>query len=700
MIRTEYSQPLLDRPLRVPIASLLVLAIVLLQWTTFVAFADREVTWAYPGYFDQSAYLALSYRAFEEMLSEGLFPGLWASVTAQVPQGNLLHPQAALLYLLRGPSRLSALTLNWLYLIFLEGAVVYTLHWLTRRWSVAFIGLGLLLTTKARFAGAGGLMDFRTDFGALCLYGIVLCAVIRSGVFESFRWAVVAGIAIAWIVLFRHLTAMSIMLVAVLLLVFMGVRALSKSQSASGKDLWLRRAKGVVICGVVALFLAAPTLWTTRQTILSYYGVITTTDEGRVRIDEAQVSRMADFLLFYPKSLLSDHLGTTCVAAMVLILAVTLPVFIRASQETSWALPRLSVDSESAFVFLAAAFISSLVVLTIFPARSPVVAGFLVPPLIGGVLAMAVAFARAGNGRASTNFLLTSLSAVVLSAGIYTEVSASSRKSMYSEHRQDINTLGGIYDEIGLRSARWGWTSPRVAFDRIHDYLHPGILEPWFYERHRVLTAPIAELPRSILPATADDALAAISVCDFAVLTDPSSPDDPGFPYPFNQSMKDAYAKLHAAAEQQLIPIRHFEVYSQQLTLYMRPPLRFEGESGGWVTSSGLVIVGPGELLREYPTIELRGRNILFQYLGDRLDIRAQLLTPGQQPKDVPASITRPGPEYSVVIHLDPSDIRTDQDVRVKILFDKYVVPKAVGFNEDTRQLVIMTPAQVRARRN
>ena len=694
-------QPVLDRAVGFQAGWVLVGAIVLLQWGTFTGFANREITWAYPAHFDQTVHLGLSYQTFEQMLNQGLLSGLWAGLTAQVPQGNLLHPQAALLYLLRGPSRLSALTLNWLYLIFLECAVVYTLHWLTRRWSVALIGLGLLLAPTARFAVAGGLMDFRTDFIACCLYGVFLCAVVRSGVFKSFRWSVAVGIAIAWLILFRHLTALSIGLVMLLVLVFAGIRAFSPRHNAAVRAESVKRINGVVISGLVALLLAAPTLWTTRQTILRYYGLVITTDEGRLRDEEFQVTRTADFLLFYPRSLLREHLGKSGIATVVIILAVTVPVLVRTSRKTWRTLPPLSVDPGLALFFLGAAFIVPMLVLTAYPSRSPVVGNFLVPPVIGGVLAMVVAFARTGHGRASTTLALAALSAIVLSAGIYTDLSASSQKKvLFVGRSDDIRKLGELYDEIGMRSARWGWNTPRVALDRIHDYLHAAILLPWFYERHGMLISPVAAIPGVILPVTADQALAGINSCDFAVLTDPSSADDPGFPYPFNQTMKELYPKVRAAAEQQLVPIRRVEAFSQRLTLYMRVPLRVEGASGGWITSSGLVIVGPGELLREYPTIVLRGRNILFERLGNSLGVRAQLQTPGQPPKDLPATITPPGPEYSLRIHLDKADIRTDQEVQVKILFDKYWVPKEVGLNEDTRQLVIMAPTEARATRN
>jgi len=691
--------PLLDRWLHLPAGWVLVAAIVLLQWGTFTGFANREITWAYPAHFDQTGYLGLSYQTFEQMLNQGLLSGIWSGLTAPVPQGNLIHVQAALLFLLRGPSRLSALTLNWLYLILFECAVVYTLRWLSQRWSVAFIGLGLLLTTTARFADAGGMMDFRIDFIAFCLYGTFLCTVVRSEMFESFWWSIAVGVTIALMILFRHLTAVSIGLVMLAALAFMGVRAFSQRRNSAG-TVEGTRIKGIVLSGLVALLLAAPTLWTTRAAILHYYTLVITTDEGKMRDEEFQVTRTADFLLYYPRSLPRDHLGKTAIATLVLILAVTLPALIRTPRKTWRALSAPFFDPVIALFFLGTAFIVPFIVLTVYPSRSPVVGSFLVPPVIGAVLAMVVAFGRAGHGRPWTTPVLVSLSTIVLSAGIYTDLSASShKKALFVGRRDDMRQLGELYDEIGTQSVRWGLSTPRVAWDRVRDYLHSGVLRSWFYERHGTLISPINAL-QGILPVTADQALAGIDSCDFAVLTDPSSQDDPGFQYPFNRSMKELYPKVRAAAEQQLIPIRHFEAFSQSLTLYMRVPLRLEGVSGGWITSRGVVVVGPGEMLRDHPTIELRGRNALFEHLGNSLSVRAELQTPGQPPRDVPATITPPGPEYSLVIHLDNADIRADQDVRVKLMFDKYWVPRDVGLNEDTRQLVIMAPTQLRATPN
>jgi len=696
----DVPQSWLDRSPRLSAGWMLVGSVFLLQWATFVAFADREITWAYPGYFDQSYYLGLSYKVFEQMLSDGLWTGLWAGVTAQVPQGNLLHPQAALLYLLRGPSRLSALTANWLYMILLEFAIVYTLRWLRQRWSVALLGLALVLTTKSRFEVGGGLMDFRPDFGAFCLYGVLVCAVVRSNLFKSLPWSVAVGAVMAWTVLFRHLTGISIALMMLAVLGFVGVGALSRSKNPAERAIWIARARNILISGAVALLLAAPTLWTTRQTILDYYGQITTTDEGRIRLESSNASDISNYLLFYPRSLVRDHLGKIWLVVIGLISIAVVPVLVRTPRTVWRTLPRPRVEPGIALFFLSVALLAPLAILSAFPARSNAVGNVLVPPVIGGILAMVIAFGRLQPRRRSTNMVLACLATLALSAGVYRDLSAFSQRGKYSEQRDDIRQLGEFYDEIGAQSMRWGWSHPRLAFDRSYEYLQPYLVQPWFYERHGAFVEPIVTLGRTILSPTPNEALTAISSCDFVVLTDPSSPDDPGFQLPYAVTMKALYPRLLAAAEEHLVPIRHLEAFSKRLTLYMRVPIRLEGVSGGWITSNGFDVISPGTLLRHFPTIELRGQNTLSEDARHSVRLRARLAGPGEAPRDVAATITFDGPEYTLLIHLNQADIQPDRDAQVKILFDRYAVPEDTGASDGARQRVIAAPTQLRALRN
>ena len=114
-------------------------------------------------------------------------------------------------------------------------------------------------------------------------------------------------------------------------------------------------------------------------------------------------------------------------------------------------------------------------------------------------------------------------------------------------------------------------------------------------------------LANDIRAISASAALTAIRNSDFAVLTDVSSEEGPGFVYPFNASMRAVQPQLDAAADQLMYPIGHFQAYSHSFTLYMRAPIRLEGDNGGWVTSRGITLSVGAEYLKNRRCIELTG---------------------------------------------------------------------------------------------
>jgi hypothetical protein len=114
--------------------------LILLQWLLFRQFAQRAILWAYPVAFDQLTYLGWSYETYDQMLGHGLLVGWQHGLDIRAPQGVMLQLQASLVFLLLGPSRLSAITLNFVYFALFECVLVATLRWLSGR-----LRYGLLL---------------------------------------------------------------------------------------------------------------------------------------------------------------------------------------------------------------------------------------------------------------------------------------------------------------------------------------------------------------------------------------------------------------------------------------------------------------------------------------------------------------------------------------------------------------------------
>src|SRR5207249_11438683 len=104
-------------------------------------------------------------------------------------QGLLVQFQGALSCLAFGPGWLQLLNVNFVYFVLLQIATVHAAWYAGgRRVIWAMFGLGLLLALDTPYFWAGGLMDFRLDFAAFCLYGIFMAIVIRSEVFGYLGW--------------------------------------------------------------------------------------------------------------------------------------------------------------------------------------------------------------------------------------------------------------------------------------------------------------------------------------------------------------------------------------------------------------------------------------------------------------------------------------------------------------------------------
>ena len=242
----EPSVAFFGRELAVPVGWLVILLLLLLEWALFVQFANRELLGAYPTSYDQSVYLSQAYETFDHIIKDGLVGGLRHGLLMKLPQGKMMHLQAGLLLLVGGPNRLTALSINFLYFALLQCLAVYTLLWLTRRWSAAFLGLGLLLTTRSRFLLAGGVADFRLDNIALCLFGVFVCLAVRSGVFASKRWSLAAALAAGLLILFRFQTALTLAAsLGVLLAIFCLTRVAQQGRGIEEGGVGARARLGV-----------------------------------------------------------------------------------------------------------------------------------------------------------------------------------------------------------------------------------------------------------------------------------------------------------------------------------------------------------------------------------------------------------------------------------------------------------------------
>ena len=280
-----------------------VLAVVLtFEFGLFTQHVRREIAWAVPMLHDQVGYLSQAYDTYEEMLAQGFGRGLWHGLGLQVPQGVLMHLEGAFAFLLLGRSRWAALSVNFAHYALFQCVLAALVAWRSRSSAAALLAVGILLAVSTPFCPAGGMLDFRLDFAAWNIFGIFICAVVRSRGFVSLRWSVVAGVVAAWLGIFRFIT------VAYACGIFgLTAVALAAVQLWQVRRLRLTaRFRGLLCSATVFTALAGPFLVWKWAPIHAYYVIAQLGQQAHRKFG---VASRWDTIVFYPTSALVTHAG-------------------------------------------------------------------------------------------------------------------------------------------------------------------------------------------------------------------------------------------------------------------------------------------------------------------------------------------------------------------------------------------------------
>jgi hypothetical protein len=659
--------------------------VLLLQFAMFRSYAEREIVWGHPTNFDQSGFLRLSYQAFEDEIANGVLHGSWHAVQHSPPTGVMLPLQASLLYYVLGTSRITSLTLLFIYLALTE-TVLLALFWrLTRSTLYSFAVLAIFLLSDSRYYYAGGIFDFRIDSIAASLYAIFVSLVILLSTSKSKYMPLAAGAAGALLVLFRfaafaYLTGA---IVAYALLVF----AFGKFSSRPGVGILARlHLKSLGIVSVTMAILAGPLLWMFGSAIIGYYGGHI--GVRKIRATEVGLTDLTSHLIFYPRSLWQSHLGLGFIAGAGLLLCAT--VFVRWSSRYPREEPR---PFEAApLVFCLVTIFVPLVVLTTDPAKSPVVASILVGPV---TLALALAGVMICGVTALRNSRLMSLiCCLVIGAGLVHEFTSVSRHSFISDHHTEERRLLDMYSFMADYASDVGWNRIALAVDRTEDYFIPENVSILHYEKTGAWLPPSYTLGGTILAIPEATALEGVRNADFAVLTT-ILPGDVKHPYPFDDEMIDLESRLWAEARASLLRIRTIEYDGRQLTLFAKLPVEVNGASGTWLMPEGTSLRMPCEVLSGKHDFVAAGNTILPEMLNNKLGVTASLDN-GTSTETLPATISPVTATYSITIQTQGAHVPLSGTCAISLTFDHYFVPKERGINQDTRKLVIMAPSQFR----
>jgi hypothetical protein len=638
-------------------------ALFALEAIIFYAQFAEQISPYYPRAWDQLEYFIDTYLLLGSFFTDG-WRGLFSQV-GNAPQGVTFPIQGAVLALVGGINRTSMASVNLAYFLILQAMMYWTVWSRTGRAYLAWISISLILSLVTVFHSGGGIYDYRIDFSVMCLYGIWVCAILSSDMFTNRWWSVAVGGIGALLVSMRFI---SLVYVGPILLLAFCILVATKLRDRA-------RTNQVINCfmsGVVILVVSTPLLFLARHVIVQYYVVgHVTGSENVIRAAELGIKDFTGHLLYYPTSILCDHLGF--VALLISCLSVVVALAFGVGRRES------SIKYQNDLMMLAISTVIPVAVFTADMSKSPVVGNTVSVPIILFVVLLA--------SSSVPRLVGTSLASVsmVLALAVFLSHATAPQHFM---SRADLQTVDRLASEVTKYVAASGIDTPSFAFDRVDDYLNVPMIRLRYLEAsdpRRPTPMNMVGSMGGIFAISTDAAIQAVKSSDVVVITDQFKGRET--PYPFNESMKESWPQIAEYAEKNLLEIASGRISDIPYRIFAGANVKIEGLSvDNWITDNGIVLSVDSFFLKSRPVIVLEGR-IRTDLLRGEPVVKASV----EDTTELPSSLTSDGDRYRLKI--DASALANGEGKQsIRVRFDRYFIPSQLGINADERKLVIEGP--------
>jgi hypothetical protein len=682
-------------PIRKNLGKTILLSLIALEALLAYNFYRREIAWYPPLNYDQAVYLSESYHLEERVLKKG-FGEVWRAFWIKGHGTGLALPiEGALSGLFIGGARLPQLLILFVAFCALQLVAFGTgcAVWKARAYGYTVLGLILCQTTP--WLWAGGLFDFRIDFVAYCLYGIWVCAILRSNLFLKRNWAIVSGLVGGFLVLNRFLTVVYLIGVAG---GFAGVCVATaliwRASVELSRRMWSRLRNLLISVGALAI-VVMPVLMINRDAIISYYVVgHATGNEKFIRAEELGLKNLIDHLRFYPDAILTYHLGSTFLWASLIAIAGGL-ISRLIDRQNATAVKGPSQYNETFLlqvIFLLGAILGPVAVLTADVAKSYIVGGIVGVPaalLVVAIAARALAVLRETEPAPVRKFVVV-CSIAIFTLGVWNVISHLTRHMPEFSQRRDLRRLTELNKWLVNFASDQQWQAPAISFDVISGWLNSGTITTAGFEQLGELVEFHPLLGDGIMGVDRAEALYRLENSDFVVLT---TLPKAGV-YPFFERVAHYWEDLKAWADKHMIEARTVFFDEFSATVYARPSAVLTGLYGGWVPRKGLSIRASRPALQRFPVIQLRGSADYSRLPKMPVVLAAVENEAGLIP--VPATIRRIDNDYEITIDTSTIDLPASDQVRLQLKFDQVFLAQRSGSNGDERELVVERPKLVR----
>lgn len=527
-MQTDLNNICIDRGYWI-ISGVIVIALLVLEYYLFNEYVSKYISVGYPYGYDQAVYLSRSYQLYDNIQKYGAIKSIINEILRPKPNGSLLEINAAILFYVFSPSRFYALLANYIFFAIFQVMFVYVVNTLTNNWRLSVLGLGVILSLNLPFRPYGGIYDFRIDFISFCLYGIfvLLCLMTRS--FSDRKWSIVMGLVASLLIAFRHNTIVYICgaYFGMLLII------IATNKSVWGTSKYKSIINNYIISLVTFIVAIMPLLVISGKVIYKYYASQQTT-RASVRILEAGISNIVDSIIYYPKYLIGAQLGLLSVAMLIIFaLVLNYNKVIKHNAYTennNYNCGPDNISNVSNVLNVAICISVPLIVLTINPAKSPIVGGIVVIPIIILWL-MVISRYNYRSSIIKGMGLLSSIAILAIIIGSINQVINYTKTKNLSA--ADEAKLRQYYKVIGDYSLQSNIKSPKILVDCLaNDYMSPYAMNVVYYENYHQYILPLQPfLVNQVYSSSANYIINNLSDIDIITITHSFDNNNDIYPY-------------------------------------------------------------------------------------------------------------------------------------------------------------------------
>ena len=518
-----------------------------IEFYFFRSYISANIEYFYPSYTDQCSYLQLSYQLFENINKLGWFAGIKS--TPSLATGFLFPIQPVFLYMLFGASRFTALLFNFIYFVLLQFFSLIAVQSISKKVYFSFLFLAFIFAVNVPFWVAGGLMDFRIDFIAFCLYGVVLACVVKSELFHDAKWTGITGLIATILILLRFITAVYLLSIFFMMIIYI-LYTINTSEKYSAA---YARSK-VQLKHLLLLVLSLTVIVGCYIGIYSgdlynyYWGGHFLGSEKNIRAKEVGISGLLSRLIYYPYSVVFEQLARFWIVIFLLSLVFPL-IILKYNKLNSPVVFGKSIQWKGIACAILLFFLVPLGILTMDPSKSPVVASIMGVPVIWCIMWYYLYLENKLTEDKRTLNILTSI-AIVLFLISFTHHLTKLNAHKTNTELSDLKTITKMYLDIGDYAQAMKWPEIHLSVDQSCDYLvHAGVKTIYYEKRGKILQLPLDGLGVSIFSVSEKEVIQKLRLSNVLILN--SKPYVDFSALPFNQAMSTfrpllkQYAALH-----------------------------------------------------------------------------------------------------------------------------------------------------------